>query len=109
MERAPPVKSVGSNFDNGPICTFIYLDWPNETITFWGSARNYDFDQPVFDPVFEQMQDTLRAQDKRIVESQRPWLLPPFWTKVELPLRPADLPLIEYQKWLEELGVTLAL
>jgi len=81
----------------------------NETITFWGSARNYALDQPVFDPVFEQMQDTLREQDKRVVESQRPWLLPPFWTKVELPLRPADLPLIEYQKWLEELGVTLAL
>ncbi|MCX6045456.1 MAG: aromatic ring-hydroxylating dioxygenase subunit alpha [Chloroflexi bacterium] len=81
----------------------------NETLTFWGSARNYDFDQPVFDPVFETMQDTLREQDKRIVESQRPWLVPPFWTKVELPLRPADLPLIEYQRWLEELGITLAL
>ena len=81
----------------------------NETIAFWGSARNSDFDKPVFDPAFEQMQDMLREQDKRIVESQRPWLLPPFWTKVELPLRPADLPLIEYQKWLEELDITLAL
>jgi phenylpropionate dioxygenase-like ring-hydroxylating dioxygenase large terminal subunit len=79
----------------------------NETITFWGSARNYALDRPAFDPEFEHLQDTLREQDRRVVESQRPWLLPPFWTKTELPLRPADLPLIEYQKWLEELGVTL--
>ena len=77
----------------------------NQTLTFWGSARNYDLDQPAYNAGFEHMQDTLREQDRRIVESQRPWLLPPFWTKTELPLRPADLPLIEYQKWLEELGI----
>lgn len=81
----------------------------NETLTFWGSARNYDKDQPAYDKAFEQLQDTLREQDRRIVESQRPWLLPPFWTRVELPLRPADLPLIEYQNWLEELGIAIAL
>ncbi|MCB0193737.1 MAG: aromatic ring-hydroxylating dioxygenase subunit alpha [Anaerolineae bacterium] len=80
----------------------------NKTDTFWGSSRNYDHDQPVYDEDFEAMQDTLRDQDRRIVESQRPWLLPPFWTKIELPLRPADLPLIEYQRWLEELGITIA-
>ncbi len=77
----------------------------NKTLTFWGSARNYDLDQPNYNPEFENLQDTLREQDRRVVESQRPWLLPPFWTKVELPLRPADLPLIEYQRWLEELGI----
>ena len=81
----------------------------DKTLTFWGSSRNYNLDQPVYNPEFEQMQDTLREQDKRIVESQRPWLLPPFWTKLELPLRPADLPLIEYQRWLEDLGIALAL
>jgi vanillate O-demethylase monooxygenase subunit len=81
----------------------------NKTLTFWGSSRNYDLDQPVYNIEFEAMQDTLREQDKRIVESQRPWLLPPFWTKTELPLRPADLPLIEYQRWLEDLGIALAL
>jgi vanillate O-demethylase monooxygenase subunit len=80
----------------------------DRTLTFWGSSRNYDHDLPIYNAAFEQMQDTLREQDRRIVESQRPWLLPPFWTKVELPLRPADLPLIEYQRWLEELGITLA-
>lgn len=77
----------------------------NKTLTFWGSARNYDTDKLVWNAEFEQMQDTLREQDREIVESQRPWLLPPFWTKTELPVRPADLPLIEYQKWLEELGI----
>jgi vanillate O-demethylase monooxygenase subunit len=81
----------------------------DKTLTFWGSSRNYDPDQPVYNVEFEAMQDTLRQQDKRIVESQRPWLLPPFWTKLELPLRPADLPLIEYQRWLEELGIAVAL
>jgi vanillate O-demethylase monooxygenase subunit len=80
----------------------------NRTDTYWGSARNYDLDKPAYDAEFETLQDTLRAQDKRIVESQRPWLLPPFWTKIELPLRPADLPLIEYQNWLDELGITIA-
>ena len=77
----------------------------NKTLTFWGSARNYDLDKPAYNPEFEKLQDTLREQDQEVVESQRPWLLPPFWTKTELPLRPADLPLVEYQKWLEELGI----
>jgi vanillate O-demethylase monooxygenase subunit len=81
----------------------------NRTDTYWGSARNYDLDAPARNDDFERMQDVVRAQDRRVVESQRPWLLPPFWTKIELPLRPADLPLIEYHRWLEELGITLAL
>jgi phenylpropionate dioxygenase-like ring-hydroxylating dioxygenase large terminal subunit len=81
----------------------------NRSETYWGSARNYDLDQPACDVAFEALQDTLREQDRRIVESQRPWLLPPFWTKVELPLRPADLPLIEYQHWLEALGITIGI
>lgn len=78
----------------------------DSTTTFWRVARNYDRD-PAHDPSYEDFEDQIRAQDKPIVESQRPWLLPPFWTKIELPLRPGDLPLIEYQKWLEELGITM--
>lgn len=81
----------------------------NLTSTYWGSARNYDLDQPAHDETFEALQDKIRAQDKRVVETQRPWLLPPFWTKIELPIRSADLPLIAYHKWLEELGITIAL
>ncbi|GIK75115.1 MAG: (2Fe-2S)-binding protein [Chloroflexota bacterium] len=87
------------------VCPIRY----NESLTFWGSSRNYDLDKPAYNDKFERMQDTLREQDRVIVESQRPWLLPPFWTKIELPLRPADLPLIEYQRWLEELGISTML
>ncbi len=76
----------------------------NLTTTYWRVARNYDLD-PAHDADYERFEDAIRAQDQPIVESQRPWLLPPFWTKVEMPLRPADLPLIEYQRWLEELGI----
>lgn len=79
----------------------------NCTQTFWRVARNYDLD-PAHDQTYEDFEDMVRAQDKPIVESQRPWLLPPFWTQLELPLRPADLPLIEYQRWLEELGIMLS-
>ena len=78
----------------------------NLTQTFWRVARNYDLD-PARDQVYEDFEDIVRAQDKPVVESQRPWLLPPFWTRLEMPLRPADLPLIEYQRWLEELDIML--
>lgn len=78
-------------------------DW---TSTFWQMVRNYDTD-PGRDPEYERFADTVREQDRPIWEGQRPWLLPPFWTKVEMPLRPADLPLVEYQKWLEELDIAL--
>lgn len=80
----------------------------NQTSSFWYVARNYDRNR-AHDQDYETFEDQVRAQDKRVVESQRPWLLPPFWTKIELPLRPADLPLIEYQKWLEELGIAIGL
>lgn len=80
----------------------------NLTDTYWRVARNYDLD-PERDEEYERFEDMVRAQDRPIVESQRPWLLPPFWSKLELPLRPADLPLIEYHRWLDELGITIAL
>jgi phenylpropionate dioxygenase-like ring-hydroxylating dioxygenase large terminal subunit len=78
----------------------------NRTQTFWRLARNFDTD-PANNDAYEEFEARVRAQDKPLVESQRPWLLPPFWTKIEMPLRPADLPLIEYQKWLEELGIAV--
>lgn len=77
----------------------------NLTTTFWRVARSYDRD-PASDQKYEDFEDRVRAQDKPIVEGQRPWLIPPFWTRVEMPLRPADLPLIEYQRWLEELDIS---
>lgn len=74
------------------------------TVNFWIFARNYDLD-PAQDATYEKMSAHVREQDRPVIESQRPWLVPPFWTQIELPLGPGDLPLIEYQKWIEELGI----
>lgn len=78
------------------------------TRNFWIFARNYDCD-PARDAAFEAMSAHVRLQDKPIIESQRPWLIPPFWTRVEMPMGPGDLPLMEYQKWLQELDIATAL
>ena len=47
----------------------------------------------------------IKNQDRSIIEGQRPWLLPPLSAHLALYIRPNDLPLIEYQKWMEELGI----
>lgn len=77
------------------------------TRNFWIFARNYDLD-PARDAEYLAMSAHVRLQDKPIIESQRPWLIPPFWTHVEMPIGPGDLPLIEYQRWLQELGIATA-
>ena len=74
------------------------------TTNFWYFARDYDLD-PERDAEYEAFSGHVRQQDRPIIESQRPWLLPPFMSQVELPIRPGDEPLIEYQKWLQELGI----
>ena len=55
---------------------------------FWIFARNYDLD-PARDADYESISLHVRMQDKPIIESQRPWLIPPFWTQVEMPLAEA--------------------
>lgn len=74
------------------------------TQNFWVFARNYDL-EPARDAEYRAMSAHVRLQDKPIIESQRPWLIPPFWTHIEMPMGPGDLPLIEYQRWLQELGI----
>jgi phenylpropionate dioxygenase-like ring-hydroxylating dioxygenase large terminal subunit len=74
------------------------------TRNFWVFARNYDLD-PARDTEYRAISAHVRLQDKPIIESQRPWLIPPFWTHIEMPIGPGDLPLIEYQRWLQELGI----
>lgn len=78
------------------------------TKNFWTFARDYDKDVSS-DKQYEAFSAHVRSQDKPIVESQRPWMLPPFWTKIELPQAGIDEPLIEYQRWLQELGVVIDL
>lgn len=76
------------------------------TRSFWTFARDYDTD-PSHDAAYESFSAHVRSQDKPIIESQQPWLLPPFWTKIELPQAGIDEPLIQYQRWLQELGVVI--
>lgn len=64
-------------------------------------SRNYDFDTP--DQVFLDFQDTLMAQDRRVVESQRPEELP-LDLQAELHLR-SDRMAIAYRRYLKGLGV----
>lgn len=71
---------------------------------FWTFARDYDLD-PERDDAYREFSTHVRQEDKPIIASQRPWLLPPFWTQIEMPMRPGDLPLITHQKWFEELGI----
>lgn len=72
---------------------------------FMRIGRDFDLDRP--DKEFEEFEDILRSQDQRVVEGQRPWLLPPLSARLSLPLREADKPLIEYQLWCEELGIVV--
>jgi phenylpropionate dioxygenase-like ring-hydroxylating dioxygenase large terminal subunit len=56
------------------------------------------------DEQVRQFEDELMVQDARIVESQRPELLP-LDLQAELHLR-SDRTAIAYRKWLKELGLT---
>ena len=67
-------------------------------------ARDFDPD-PEHDRSYIDFEDVIQSQDRPIVESQRPWLLPPLSSRLMLYVRPADLPLIALQKWMEELGL----
>ena len=47
----------------------------------------------------------VRLQDQVVIESQTPKLLIPFNSKIGIPIMPSDKPIIEYQKWIEKLGI----
>jgi vanillate O-demethylase monooxygenase subunit len=76
----------------------------NRSRIFLQVARDYDLD-PAQDDRYLEFEDGVQDQDKPVVESQRPWLLPPLSARLMLYVRPADLPLITFQKWMEELGI----
>ena len=73
------------------------------------SQRGQSPDRADLDPERDQsyleFEDVIQAQDRPVIESQRPWLLPPLSARMTLFVRPADLPLIAFQRWLEDLGV----
>jgi vanillate O-demethylase monooxygenase subunit len=74
------------------------------SLVFLQMARDFDPD-PERDPSYLEFEDLIQAQDRPVIESQRPWLLPPLSARMTLFVRPADLPLIAFQRWMEELGV----
>ncbi|MDQ6692330.1 MAG: aromatic ring-hydroxylating dioxygenase subunit alpha, partial [Candidatus Dormibacteraeota bacterium] len=76
----------------------------NRTRIFLQVARNFDLD-PARDESYLAFEDVIQSQDRPVVESQRPWLLPPLSSRLMLYVRPADLPLIAYQRWMEDLGI----
>jgi phenylpropionate dioxygenase-like ring-hydroxylating dioxygenase large terminal subunit len=78
---------------------------PHETLesTAWmWMAQNYGYDIPQAEIIA--YQDEIFSQDRPIVESQRPELLP-LDLQAELHLR-SDRTAIAYRKWLNELGLT---
>jgi phenylpropionate dioxygenase-like ring-hydroxylating dioxygenase large terminal subunit len=76
----------------------------DRSLIFSRQARSFD-KGAARDPEYERLQDTILEQDRPIVESQRPWLLPPLSSRMMLYVRPADLPLVAFQKRLEELHI----
>jgi phenylpropionate dioxygenase-like ring-hydroxylating dioxygenase large terminal subunit len=85
--------------------SILLMITPHEPVTstawMW-MAMNYGYDIPEEDLV--QYQDAIFAQDRPIVESQRPELLP-LDLQAELHLR-SDRTAIAYRKWLKQLGLT---
>jgi len=76
------------------------------TVNFWSFARNYDLAASK-DSDYAAFSQQVRDQDKPIIESQRPRLVPPLSTHISLAMSPADAPLLEYLRWLDELGITV--
>jgi phenylpropionate dioxygenase-like ring-hydroxylating dioxygenase large terminal subunit len=74
------------------------------SLVFLQLARDFDLD-PGHDQGYLEFEDVIQSQDRPVIESQRPWLLPPLSARLTLYVRPADLPLIAFQRWMEELGV----
>jgi phenylpropionate dioxygenase-like ring-hydroxylating dioxygenase large terminal subunit len=89
----------------GPSFSILLMITPHEKVdsTAWmWMAMNYGHDIPEQELI--SWQDTIFAQDRPILQSQRPELLP-LDLQAELHLR-SDRAAIAYRKWLQELGVT---
>jgi len=89
----------------GPSFSILLTITPHETVgsTAWmWMAMNYGHDLPEHELVA--WQDEIFEQDRPIVESQRPELLP-LDLQAELHLN-SDRTAISYRKWLNEMGLT---
>jgi len=89
----------------GPRFSILLTITPHETVasTAWmWMTMNYGYDIPETELI--EWQDEIFAQDRPIVQSQRPELLP-LDLQAELHLR-SDRTAIAYRKWLNTLGLT---
>jgi vanillate O-demethylase monooxygenase subunit len=73
-------------------------------VPFIITARDYDTD-PSHDEEHLEHEALIQSQDRPVSESQKPWLLPPLSARMQLYVRPDDVPLVALQKWLEKLGI----
>jgi vanillate O-demethylase monooxygenase subunit len=76
---------------------------PKSTRSFWFLARNYALDED--DAEFLAFERLVQEQDRPVVESQRPEMLP-FDLSAELHIRGVDRVSLEYRRWLIELAET---
>ena len=77
---------------------------PKVTRSFWLLARNYAMEES--DEEFLSFERLVQEQDRPIVESQRPEMLP-FDLSAELHIRGVDKVSVEYRRWLVELSQQL--
>ena len=74
---------------------------PKLTRSFWFQARNYALH--LDDRIYQDLEGVVLNQDRPIVESQRPEMLP-LDLSAELHIRGADKVSVEYRKWLVQLA-----
>lgn len=75
------------------------------TKSFWWQARDFGA-EPIYDDFFMDFEAEVLAQDKPIIQSQRPVWIDFSGTdpkKRERPVRGADIVTVEYRRWLHEL------
>lgn len=92
--------------ETGDVVSSMYWVIPHtekRTSIFVLRARNHDIDQP--NEKFVAVQDRVMSQDKPILESQKPELLP-LDLSAELHMK-SDRIAIQYRQWLNELGVVV--
>ncbi len=100
-----PLTAYLAKESSGPRFSLLLAVTPHEAVgsTAWMlMAMNYDHERP--EPELAAWQDQIFEQDRPILESQRPELLP-LDLQAELHLR-SDRTAIAYRRWLTQLGLS---
>lgn len=105
----PATVHLKRTFPNGKRYVLFMAACPvdeHTTRSFWWQARDFGT-EPVYDKFFMDFEAQVLAEDKPIIESQRP-----LWfhlsnapdSEREIPVRGADVVTIEYRRWLAEIA-----